>query len=226
MKKLFWKVPVWFFGITFAWVVLLKFLPVYVTPLMVIRVVEAIFDKERDVRVEKTWIPIEKMSPKVVRATIAGEDDLFLSHYGFSIKGIRKAYEDNKKGKRLKGGSTISQQTAKNVFTSGSRTWVRKGFEAYFTVLIELVWGKERIMEVYLNVVELGDGIYGVEAASQRYFNKSAAKLNASQSALLVASLPSPRRYSVTNPGPYMRRRQEQILWMMRMLPAIEWNNN
>ena len=125
----------------------------------------------------------------------------------------------------MKGGSTISQQTAKNVFTSGSRTWIRKGVETYFTVLIELVWGKERIMEVYLNVVELGDGIYGVEAASQRYFKKSAARLNAPQAALLVASLPSPRRYSVTNPGPYMRRRQAHILWMMRMLPNIEWHN-
>jgi monofunctional biosynthetic peptidoglycan transglycosylase len=225
MKKLFWKIPVWFFSITFALVVLLRFLPIYVTPLMVIRVVEAMFDEDRDVRVEKTWVPIEKMSSKIPRAAIAGEDDMFLTHYGFSVKGIQQAYKDNKKGKRLKGGSTISQQTAKNVFTTGSRTWVRKGFETYFTLLIELVWGKERIMEVYLNVVELGDGIYGVEAASQHYFHKSAAKLNASQSALLVASLPSPRRYSVTNPGPYMRRRQGQILWMMRMLPNIEWHN-
>jgi monofunctional biosynthetic peptidoglycan transglycosylase len=161
MKKLFWKIPVWFFSITFALVVLLRFLPIYVTPLMVIRVVEAMFDEDRDVRVEKTWVPIEKMSSKIPRAAIAGEDDMFLTHYGFSVKGIQQAYKDNKKGKRLKGGSTISQQTAKNVFTTGSRTWVRKGFETYFTLLIELVWGKERIMEVYLNVVELGDGIYG-----------------------------------------------------------------
>ncbi len=225
MKKLLWKIPVWFFGVTIALVVVLRFVPIYVTPLVVVRVVEAMFDEKRDVRIEKHWVPIDKMSPNIVRAAIAAEDDVFLSHYGFSVKGIRKAYEDNKKGKKLKGGSTISQQTAKNVFTSGSRTWIRKGVETYFTVLIELVWGKERIMEVYLNVVELGDGIYGVEAASQRYFKKSAARLNAPQAALLVASLPSPRRYSVTNPGPYMRRRQAHILWMMRMLPNIEWHN-
>lgn len=225
MKKLLWKIPVWFFGVTFALVVVLRFLPIYVTPLVVVRVVEAMFDEKRDVRIEKHWVSIDKMSPNIVRAAIAAEDDVFLSHYGFSVNGIRKAYEDNKKGKKLKGGSTISQQTAKNVFTSGSRTWIRKGVETYFTLLIELVWGKERIMEVYLNVVELGDGVYGVEAASQRYFNKSAARLSAPQAALLVASLPSPRRYSVTNPGPYMRRRQGHILWMMRMLPNIEWHN-
>lgn len=223
MKKLVWKIPVWFLSTTFFLVLLLRFLPIYVTPLMIVRVVEAMFDENREVHIEKTWVPIEDISSKMARAAIAGEDDLFLDHYGFSIKGIRKAYEDNKKGKRLKGGSTISQQTAKNVFTSGSRTWIRKGVETYFTVLIELAWGKERIMEVYLNVVELGDGIYGVEAASQHYFKKPAAKLNSSQAALLVASLPSPRRYSVTHPGPYMRRRQAQILWMMRMLPNIDW---
>ena len=225
MKKIIWKIPAWFFGVTFALVVVLRFLPIYVTPLVVVRVVEAMFDEKRDVRIEKSWVSLEQISPNMVRAAIAGEDDVFLDHYGFSVNGIRKAYEDNKKGKKLKGGSTISQQTAKNVFTSGSRTWIRKGVETYFTVLIELVWGKERIMEVYLNVVELGDGIYGVEAASQHYFRKPASKLNASQSALLAASLPSPRRYSVTNPGPYMRRRQAHILWMMRMLPTINWNN-
>ena len=212
MKKLFWKIPVWFFSITFALVVLLRFLPIYFTPLMVIRVVEAMFDEDRDVRVEKTWVPIEKMSSKIPRAAIAGEDDMFLTHYGFSVKGIQQAYKDNKKGKRLKGGSTISQQTAKNVFLWPGRSWVRKGFEVYFTVLIEFVWGKERIMEVYLNSIEMGKGIYGAEAAAQFYWHTSAKNLSRTQAAALAAILPNPRKYSANPPGPYV---QDRIGWIV-----------
>lgn len=159
----------------------------------------------------------------MVTAVVASEDDLFMTHKGFRFKDIQKAYKANKSGKRLRGGSTISQQTAKNVFTTGTRTWVRKGFETYFTVLIELLWGKERIMEVYLNVVELGKGIYGVEAAAQNYFYKSAKLLTNSEAALIAAALPNPRRYSIKNPGPYMRRRQSQIVQLMWNIGPVDF---
>lgn len=219
MKRILLKITLWFFGLTVGLTVALKFVPVYFTPLMLSRVVEA-WRGSRPVRFDRTWVPIERMSPQIVRAVIASEDDTFLQHHGFVWRNIRQAYESNRQGGRLRGGSSISQQTAKNVFTLGMRTYVRKAFETYYTILIEGLWGKRRILEVYLNVAEFGDGVYGVEAAANRYFGTTAAKLSARQAALLAASLPNPRKYSVTNPGPYMRRRQAQILWMMGNLPA------
>lgn len=219
MKKLLLKIVLLFFGLSIGWVVLLRFVPVYFTPLMLVRAVEA-WHESRPAHFDRTWVPIEQMSPQIVRAVIASEDDLFLQHNGFVWEHIREAYTSNQQGGRLRGGSSISQQTAKNVFTFGSRTYFRKAVEGYFTVLIELFWGKRRILEVYLNIVEWGDGIYGIEAAANRYFGTSAVRLSANQSALLAAALPSPRKYSVTNPGPYMRRRQAQILWMMGNLPS------
>jgi monofunctional glycosyltransferase len=203
-------------------VVLYRFVPVYITPLMLIRVAEQVADG-KPIRLERGWVPIDEISPKMVRAVITSEDNLFLDHYGFDVDGMKKAFENNKKGKKLKGGSTISQQTAKNVFLTPSRTYVRKALEAYFTVLIEIFWSKERIMEVYLNVIEMGNGIYGIEKASYTYFNKHPKKLTSYQAALVAASLPNPRRYSVTNPGPYMRKRQAQILWLMPKLGKIEF---
>lgn len=223
MKKFLLKITLGYFGLTIGLVVLLRFVPVYFTPLMLLRAVEAQHES-RPVHFDRTWVPIEQMSPQIVRAVIASEDDTFLQHNGFVWEYIRQAYESNKQGGRLRGGSSISQQTAKNVFTFGSRTYFRKAVESYFTVLIELFWGKRRILEVYLNVVEWGDGIYGIESAAKRYFDVSALRLSAPQSALLAAALPNPRHYSVTRPGPYMRRRQLQILWMMGNLPAtLEW---
>lgn len=200
--------------LSILWVVILKWVPVVYTPLMLRRTVEAVIEG-RDVKFERDWVSLDEISSKYVTACIASEDNLFATHYGFSERAIKAAWEHNKKGGKLRGGSTISQQTAKNVFTFGTRTWVRKGIETYYTVLIELIWGKERIMEVYCNIAELGDGVYGVEAASQKYFHRSAKKLNGSQAALMVAALPSPRRYSISNPGPYMRKRQGQIQWLM-----------
>lgn len=200
--------------LSILWVVMLKWVPVVYTPLMIRRAAEAVIEG-RDVNFERDWVSLDNVSSKYVTACIASEDNLFAAHYGFSERAIKAAWEHNKKGGKLRGGSTISQQTAKNVFTFGTRTWVRKGIETYYTVLIELIWGKERIMEVYCNIAELGDGVYGVEAASQKYFHRSAKKLNASQAALMVAALPSPRRYSISNPGPYMRKRQGQIQWLM-----------
>lgn len=214
-KRTFWKVVLWLWLATIVWTLLLRWVPVYYTPLMLRRAVSGVFEG-KEVRFERKWVPLEEVSSKYVTACIASEDNLFAKHYGFSEKGIKAAIKHNREGgKNIHGGSTISQQTAKNVFTFGTRTWFRKGVETYFTVLIEVLWGKERIMEVYCNIAELGDGIYGVEAASQHYFHKSAKKLNAQQAALLAAALPSPRRYSVTNPGPYMRKRQGQIMWLM-----------
>ncbi|HOR41361.1 MAG TPA: monofunctional biosynthetic peptidoglycan transglycosylase [Paludibacteraceae bacterium] len=203
-------------------VILYRFVPVYITPLMIIRVAEQVADG-KPIRLERGWVPIDEISPKMVRAVIASEDNLFLDHYGFDIEGMKKAFENNKKGEKLKGGSTISQQTAKNVFLTPSRTYVRKALEAYFTVLIEIFWSKERIMEVYLNVIEMGNGIYGIEKASEIYFNKPPQKLTSFQAALVAASLPNPRKYSITHPGPYMRKRQAHILWLMPKLGKIEF---
>lgn len=204
-----------------SWVVLAAFIPVYVTPLMLIRSVESVVDGEMP-RNEKTWVPIDKISPNMVRAVVASEDNLFMEHHGFSFNDIEKAFKHNKKGKRVRGGSTISQQTAKNVFLWPQRSYIRKGLEAWFTVLIELVWSKERIMEVYLNIVETGDGVYGVEAASQKFFNKSAADLTKSQAALIAASLPNPRKFRIDHPSSYMQGRKAKIMSVMRQIGKVE----
>ena len=171
-----------FFVSSIGLTILARFVPVFITPLMIIRSVEAIADGKSP-KNSKQWVSIEQISPHMIRAVIAAEDNLFMEHNGFSFEDIQKAWEHNKKGKRIRGGSTISQQTAKNVFLWNKRSYVRKALEAYFTVLIELFWSKERIMEVYLNVIETGDGIYGVQAASLEYFGKDAAKLSRSQAA-------------------------------------------
>lgn len=211
-----------FFVGSIGWVLLARFVPVYLTPLMFIRSVEAVIDGEMP-RNEKKWVSIDKISPNMIQAVVASEDNLFKTHYGFSFDDIGKAIKHNKKGRRLRGGSTISQQTAKNVFLWPQRSYIRKGLEAYFTVLIELIWSKERIMEVYLNVIETGDGVYGVEAASQRFFNKSAAKLTKSQAALIAASLPNPRKFKIGNPSGYMLRRQAKIKSLMGKIHQVKF---
>jgi monofunctional biosynthetic peptidoglycan transglycosylase len=155
---------------------------------------------------------------------VASEDNLFLSHYGFSIDAINKAIKYNQKGKRIRGGSTISQQTAKNVFLWPQRSYLRKGLEAYFTVLIELVWSKKRIMEVYLNVIEMGDGIYGVEAASLEYFGKNSAYLSKSQAAMIAACLPNPRRFDAGNPSSYIQRRKARIVSLMGKIGIVDFD--
>jgi monofunctional biosynthetic peptidoglycan transglycosylase len=203
-------------------VVVLKYTPVYFTPLMALRSCQSIFDGKAP-RNDKTWMPIEQISHNLIVACIASEDNLFLKHNGFSKQAIKQALIERLEGKRIRGGSTISQQTAKNVFTFCSRTWFRKGIETYYTILIELIWGKERIMEVYLNIVELGDGIYGAEAAARHYWGIGASKLSKSQSALIAAALPNPLYYSITHPGPYMQKRQKQILNLMPKMGKIEF---
>lgn len=157
------------------------------------------------------WKPIDRISPNLVRAVIASEDARFCAHQGFDLEAIEKAMKANERGGRLRGGSTISQQTAKNVFLWPGRGWVRKGFEAGYTVLIEAFWPKRRIVEVYLNVAEWGPGVYGAEAAAQKWFGKSAEQLSTREAARLAAILPSPRRYQAASPGPYVRRRAGRI---------------
>ncbi len=157
------------------------------------------------------WRSLDEISPRLVAAAIAAEDARFCSHPGFDFEAIEQAMKANEQGRRMRGGSTISQQTAKNVFLWPGRDWVRKGLEAGYTVLIETVWGKRRIMEVYLNVAEMGPGIYGAEAAAQHWFGKSASDLSSREAARLTAILPSPRRYNAGSPGPYVRRRASRI---------------
>lgn len=195
-------------------VIIYRFVPIPVTILQLTRCVEQ-FQNDKPIRLAKDWEPLENISNKLQLAVVCAEDQKFLDHYGFDVEAIEKAYERNKKGKKIRGASTISQQTAKNVFLWEGRTWVRKGLEVYFTALIELLWSKERIMEVYLNVIEMGDGIYGAQAASQIYFGKDAKKLTTSQAALIAAILPSPLKYKVKRPGPYVQRRQG---WISRQM--------
>jgi monofunctional biosynthetic peptidoglycan transglycosylase len=212
-----------FFAVSISWVVLARFVPVFVTPLMIIRSVESLIQGEMP-RNSKDWVSIDKISHNIVQAVVASEDNLFMEHHGFSIEDIQKALKHNQKGKRIRGGSTISQQTAKNVFLWPDRSYVRKGVEAYFTVLIEFIWPKERIMEVYLNVIEMGDGIYGIQAASEEYFNKDAKQLTKSQAALIAACLPNPRKYSAKNPSSYIQRRKAKIMSLMGKLKQINFN--
>lgn len=181
-----------------------RFVPPPITFLMVQRAFEGR-------GLERRWVPIEQISPNLVRAVIAAEDARFCEHKGFDLEAIEKAFAANAAGKKLRGGSTISQQTAKNVFLWPGRDWVRKGLEAWFTVLIELGWGKERIMEVYLNSIEWGPGVYGAEAAAQRNFKIPASKLTATQAARLAAIVPKPLSWKAAKPGPYMKRRAGSI---------------
>ncbi len=175
-------------------------------------------------KLDKKWRSFEDLSTNLKYAAIAGEDVHFLEHWGFDLKSIQKAYTKNKAGKPMRGGSTITQQTAKNVFLWPGRSWIRKGFEVYFTALIELLWSKERIMEVYLNVIEMGDGIYGAESATQFYYNKSASKLSKPQAALLIAVLPNPRKWTPAHPTAYIYQKQYLILRNMRRIRSLKFD--
>jgi monofunctional biosynthetic peptidoglycan transglycosylase len=199
-----------FFALTLAWVIILKWFPVYLTPLVFIRGAEYALDGKW-VAIQKDWTPIENISPHMIKAVIASEDPKFLSHNGFDFEAIARALDANKRRKVKMGASTISQQTAKNVFLYPSRTYLRKGLEAYFTVLIEAVWGKKRILEVYLNVIELGHGVYGTEAASQFYYNKSSGRLTLGEAQLFAAILPNPRKWNPKRPTNFVLRRRNFI---------------
>lgn len=214
-KKIFrflWKAALWFFGLSVLSVILFRFVPVPVTPLMLIRCGQQLASGQ-ELKLKHDWVSLDEISPSLPLAVVCSEDQNFLNHSGFDFKAIEQSVKAAEAGKRrLRGASTISQQTAKNVFLWPGRSWIRKGFEAYFTVLIEFIWGKKRIMEVYLNSIEMGNGIYGAEAAAQFYWHNSAANLSRSQAAALAAVLPNPRKYSANPPGPYV---QERIGWIL-----------
>lgn len=209
-----------FFISTILAVVLYRFVPVYVTPLMVIRSTQQIFKGEKPVW-HHTWVPFDKISPHLPMAVIASEDNRFATHNGFDFIEIKKALKENETRKRKRGASTISQQTAKNVFLWPQSSWMRKGFEVYFTWLIELCWSKERIIEVYLNSIEMGKGIYGAQAAAKYKFNTTAAKLSSGQCALIAATLPNPIRFNSAKPSAYLLKRQKQILRLMNLVPKF-----
>jgi monofunctional biosynthetic peptidoglycan transglycosylase len=231
MKK-FWK-GIWktawigaivFLGTSILSVMIYRFMNPPVTPLMVIRMIEQSSDNQ-PLKLRKNWVSLDKISPSMPLAVIASEDNLFKEHHGFDMDAIEKAREYNlkKEGKKLRGASTISQQTAKNVFLWPQRSWVRKGLEVYFTVMIELIWGKQRIMEVYLNVIETGKGIYGVEAASRAYFKKSASSLTRGEAALIAAILPNPLKWNPVMPTAYLSGRQQWILWNMGNMGPVNF---
>ena len=208
--KIIWKVILWFNIISLFFVILYKFVPVPFTPLMVIRHFENSFDG-KNIETKHNWVPIEDISKNLQKAVIASEDGNFCHHSGFDFKAMQKAAMGNFKGKRLKGGSTISQQTAKNVFLWQGRSYFRKALEAYFTVLIEIIWGKERIMEVYLNSIEMGDGVYGAEAACEHWYGKDCKSLTRVQAAGIAAILPNPRKYKPNSGSSYINNRKAKI---------------
>lgn len=199
-------------------VLVLRFVDPPFSAFMVARQLDAATAGEWGYRIDYQWRDAAAVSPQLAVAVIASEDQRFADHHGFDLDAIRDAAQRNASGGRLRGASTISQQTAKNLFLWSGRSWVRKGLEAWYTVLVEALWPKQRILEVYVNVAEFGDGVYGAQAASRRYFGKDASQLTAAEAARLAAVLPSPRRYSAANPGPYVQRRTGQIQRQMRQI--------
>lgn len=220
IQKIFRWIVLLFFGSTIFFTVLYKYVPVYVTPLMVIRVCQQM-QRGETIRLKHHWVPLDSMSIYLPVAVMASEDQRFKEHGGIDFDAVQKAIELNKRRKKPMGASTISQQTAKNVFLWPTSSWLRKGLEVYFTYLIEWIWGKERIMEVYLNVIEMGDGIYGAEAVAQQHFGMTALKLSRPECALIAATLPNPLQFSSKNPSPYILRRQSRIMREMRHIDVF-----
>lgn len=214
--RLLTRIVLGFLIISILSTLLFRFVPVPATPLMIIRYFEM-----EDGKIDKDWKLLEDISPNLPLAVVTAEDQKFEEHFGFDLEAIEKAvkYNEKHKGKKVKGASTISQQTAKNVFLWPGRSWLRKGLEVYFTFLIEILWSKERIMEMYLNVIEMGPGVYGAEAAAQYYFNKPAAKLTKSESATIAAILPNPIRWSASKPTRYIIKKRN---WILRHMGKIE----
>ena len=214
-----------FFLATSGLTLLFGVLPTPITPLMIIRTAQQVTGDD-PVRLSKDWTSLDNISPYIVEAVVAAEDQQFFTHRGFDFESIVSAFAINMNGKRKLGASTISQQTAKNLFLWPDRSWARKGLEAYFTFLMETLWTKRRILTVYLNVIETGNGIYGVEAASREYFGVPARKVTRSQAAMLAAVLPNPRRWSPDRPTPYLERRQAWILRQMDLRGSLEFSHN
>jgi monofunctional biosynthetic peptidoglycan transglycosylase len=216
LKKLL-RFTLWFLLISAGITLLLRWLPIPITGIIIERQVGAVITG-KSIPFKKDWVSLDKISPNLALAVIAAEDQKFLDHHGFDWKSIDSAVKHNAHSKRTRGASTLSQQTAKNVFLWSGRSWLRKGLETWFTVLIETLWSKQRIMEVYLNSVEFGTGIYGAEAASQYFFRKTAKQLSQREAALLAAVLPNPHKYNAKNPGSWVLSRQQWIVQQMNHL--------
>lgn len=216
-KILKWLLIV-FVGSSVLAVAIYRFAPVEITPLMLIRAVHPVgSDSQKDMQRhwKHEWVPLDRMSKWMPSAVVAAEDNRFYTHHGFDTTEIKRAIEESKNGGRQRGASTISQQTAKNVFLWPGHSWVRKGLEAYFTVLIELMWPKERIIEVYLNSIEMGAGIYGAQAAAEYYFGRPAEDLSKRQCALIAVCLPNPIKRNPAHPTSYLNRRASKIMRYM-----------
>ena len=222
IKKTLIGIVAAFFASTILSVLILRWMPVWFTPLMFIRCAQQVSAGE-EMKLRHRWVSLDEISPSLPTAVMASEDAHFLEHNGFDYKAIEHAAMRNMKHpeKRRLGASTISQQTAKNVFLWPGRSWIRKGFEVYFTVLIELMWSKERIMEVYPNSIEMGDGIYGASAVAEWHFNTQASQLSKAQCALIAATLPNPRRFNSAHPSSYMLKRQKRILHEMKFVKPL-----
>jgi monofunctional biosynthetic peptidoglycan transglycosylase len=213
--RLLLKISVWFVGVSLFLVLLFKWVPVPVTHLMLIRSAQQLTGGKK-VILKHDWVSMKNISPHMQLAAVCSEDQNFFTHHGIDFGAMKKAInESKKKNGKLRGASTISQQTAKNVFLWPGRSWIRKGLEVWFTGLIELVWGKKRILEVYLNSIEMGNGIYGAEAASKHYFGIKASELSKYQATSIIAILPSPLKWNAKNPGPYV---QSRIAWINRQM--------
>jgi len=219
IRNLFFAV----FILSLFFVLLYKYVPVYYTPLMLTRTIEQ-FKENKKIRIAHQWVPLSEISTHLVQAVIAAEDNLFLVHKGFDFEQIEIAEQEMVKGKRLRGASTISQQTARSVFLFPHHSGIGKGLEVYYTILIEFVWGKERIMEVYLNSVEMGDGIFGTQAVAKVHFQTTADKLTIPEAALIAATLPNPREYNLEKPGAYLLKRQAKITLLMSKIMPIDFD--
>jgi len=217
-RWIFLWLPLWFLLLTTAQVLLLRWIPPVTSAFMLSRRVDALVQRDWDFQLRYMWRSNKNISRNLPIALVAAEDQTFPDHHGFDFKAIDKAMKNNQRGRKVRGASTISQQVAKNLFLWKGRSYLRKGLEAWYTVLIEVLWPKQRILEVYANIAEFGDGVYGAEAAARTYFGKPAARLTPSESARMAAVLPSPRRYSVAKPGPYVQRRARWIERQVRHL--------
>ncbi|MBO4916999.1 MAG: monofunctional biosynthetic peptidoglycan transglycosylase [Bacteroidales bacterium] len=221
LKFLLVKLPLAVILLSVLYVLILKWVPVWVTPIMVSRSIE--YRQDPSFKTVKRWCRLEDISPELIKAVITSEDNLFVEHSGFDRKAIEQALKEKREGKRLRGASTISQQTAKNVFTLHKRTVWRKAVEGWFTLLIEWIWGKERIMEVYLNVAEMGKGVYGAQAAAQAFFGKDASALTRREAATLAACLPAPLERDAAHPSRYVSSRAATISKMIPNLKYPSW---
>jgi monofunctional glycosyltransferase len=210
-----------FFVVSISGVLVYRFIPVSVTPLMFQRVIEQVVSG-KEVHLKHKWVSFDKISNNMVIAAVAAEDNNFPNHFGIDFEAIETAKKLNKHSKRLHGASTITQQTCKNIYLWLGRNYIRKGLEVYYTLMVETFWSKQRIMEVYLNSIEMGDGIFGIEAASQRYFNKPASQLTRSEAALIAAAFPNPRKRNPGSPGNYLVNRQQTILSLMEKIGKVE----